>query len=82
MELPAPHFREMSEFMVTFEKAPALRAPEPYVQYQGKTLWEGGEDSLPEIMVQVPRAEQVEKRLIQALQYVHEHGFITNGIYR
>ena len=28
------------------------------------------------------RTEQVEKRLIQALQYVQEHGFITNGIYR
>ena len=34
LELPAPHFREMSEFMVTFQKAQALRAPEPRLQYQ------------------------------------------------
>ena len=34
MELPAPQFREMSEFIVTFQKAPALRAPEPQVQYK------------------------------------------------
>jgi len=82
LELPAPQFREMSEFIVTFQKAPALRAPEPRLQYQGKTLWEGSEDSQPEIVVQDRRVEQVEERLIQALKYVQEHGFITNGIYR
>lgn len=82
MELPAPQFREMSEFIVTFQKAPALRAPEPREQYRERTLWEEHEDTLPEVVVQDRRAEQVEKRLIQALQYVHEHGFITNGIYR
>ena len=82
IELPAPQFREMSEFIVTFHKAPALRAPEPRAQYKGGTLWEENEASHPEIVVQDPRAEQVEKRLIQALSYVQEHGFITNGIYR
>jgi predicted HTH transcriptional regulator len=35
MELLAPQFREMSEFIVTFQKAPALRAPEPRAQYKG-----------------------------------------------
>jgi predicted HTH transcriptional regulator len=82
MELPAPQFREMSEFIVTFQKAPALRTPEPPLQHQGGTLWEEHEDSFPEVVVQDRRAEQVEKRLIQALHYVQEHGFITNGIYR
>src|SRR5438477_12910487 len=82
LELPAPHFREMSEFMVTFQQEQALRAPEPRLQYQGKTLWEGSEDSQLEIVVQGRRAEQVEERLIQAWKYVQEHGFITNGIYR
>ncbi len=82
LELPAPQFRETSEFIVTFQKAPALRTPEPPLQYQGKTLWEGREESQPEIVVQDRRAEQVEQRLIQALHYVQEHGFITNGIYR
>src|SRR5256884_9161179 len=40
LELPAPQFRGTSEFIVTFQKAPALRTPEPPLQYQGKTLWE------------------------------------------
>lgn len=82
MELPAPQFREMSEFIVTFQKAPALRAPQSRLQYKGETLWEGNEDSHPEIVVQNRHAEQIEKRLIKALHYVQEHGFITNGIYR
>ena len=82
MELPAPQFREMSEFIVTFQKAPALRAPEPRLQHEGGTLWKEHEDSHPEIVVQDSRAKQIEKRLIQALHYVQEHGFITNGIYR
>jgi predicted HTH transcriptional regulator len=82
MDLPAPQFREMSEFIVAFQKAPALRAPEPRDQYRERTLWEEHEDTLPEVIVQDPRAEQVEKRLVQALLYVQEHGFITNGIYR
>ncbi len=82
LELPAPQFRETSEFIVTFQKAPALRTPEPPLQYQGKTLWEGREESQPEIVVQDRRAEQVDQRFIHALHYVQEHGFITNGIYR
>jgi hypothetical protein len=52
------------------------------LQYKGETLWEENEDSLPEIVVQNRHAEQIEKRLIKALHYVQEHGFITNGIYR
>jgi predicted HTH transcriptional regulator len=82
LALPAPEFREMNEVIVTFQKAPALRAPEPRSPLQSKTLWEEQEVSPPEIVVEDHRAEQVEKRLIQALTYVQEHGFITNGIYR
>ena len=82
MDLPAPQFRERSEFIVTFQKAPALRAPQSPVQYKGETLWQEEEVSLPESVVQNRRAEQIEKRLIQALEYVQEQGFITNGIYR
>ena len=82
MGLPAPQFRQMGEFIVTFYSAPALHAPQPQLQYKGETLWEENEDSLPEIVVQNRHAEQIEKRLIQALNYVQEHGFITNGIYR
>src|SRR5450755_4203093 len=82
LDLPAPQFREMDEVMVTFQKAPALRVPGPRLPYQGETLWEEQEENSPEIVVQDHRAQQVEKRLVQALHYVQEHGFITNGIYR
>ncbi len=82
MELPTPEFREMNEVIVTFQKAPALRAPEPELPHQGETLWEDHEASQPEIVVQDRRVQQIEERLIQALSYVQEHGFITNGIYR
>jgi ATP-dependent DNA helicase RecG len=82
MGLPAPHFRERSEVIVTFQKAPALLAPQPQVQYKGQSLWEGNEDALPEIEVQNRHTEQRERRLTKAVEYVQEHGFITNGIYR
>jgi len=82
LDLPAPQFRERDEVMVTFQKAPALRAPASNLPYQGETLWEEQEASPAEIVVQDRRAQQVEKRLVQALHYVQEHGFITNGIYR
>jgi ATP-dependent DNA helicase RecG len=82
MQLPAPHFRERSEVMVTFQKAPALRAPQPQAQYTEKTLWEGEEEAVPEIVVQNRHTEQRERRLTKAVAYVQEHGFITNGIYR
>ena len=82
MELPTPEFREMNEVIVTFQKAPALRAPEPDLPHQGETLWEDHKASQPEIVVQDRRVQQIEERLIQALSYVQEHGFITNGIYR
>ncbi len=82
MELPAPQFREMSEFIVTFHKAPALLAPPSRVPYKGETLWEENEASHPELVVQNRHAKQIESRLIKALKYVQENGFITNGIYR
>lgn len=82
MELPAPQFREMSEFIVTFHKAPALLAPQPRLQYEEETLWEENEDSYPEIVVQNCHTEQRERRLTKAIEYVQEHGFITNAIYR
>jgi len=82
MKLPTPQFREMGEFIVTFHKAPALLAPPSQLQYKEETLWEDSEDSHPEIVVQSHSAQQIEKRLTKAVQYVQEHGFITNGIYR
>ena len=82
MGLPAPQFREMGEFMVTFRKAPALFSPQMPLQYKG-TLWEeeDDEDAQTEILSQ-NRSEQRERRLTQAVEYVQTYGFITNEIYQ
>jgi len=80
--LPLPEFREMGEFIVTFPKAPALLPPQPRPQplYAG-TLWGEDEDAQPEILSQ-SQTDQRERRLTEALDYVHQYGFITNSIYR
>jgi predicted HTH transcriptional regulator len=77
MGLPAPQFREMSEFVITFRKAPALMSQQP--QYTG-TLWEDYEAAQPELLAQ-NRSDQRERRLTQAIEYVQKYGFITNSIY-
>jgi ATP-dependent DNA helicase RecG len=74
--LPTPEFREMNEFVVTFRKSPALFSPHT----QG-TLWEEQEDVQPEIPSQ-NQTDQRERRLIRAVEYVQQHSFITNSIYR
>src|SRR5579859_7900510 len=81
MGLPGPQFREMGEFIVTFQKAPALLSPKPQLQYREETLWGNTEDSEPEIRI-LSQSEQREQRLTKAVKYVQEHGSITNGIYR
>jgi ATP-dependent DNA helicase RecG len=80
MGLPGPQFREMSEFVVTFRKAPALMSPQQQPQYAG-TLWEDHEAAQPEILTQ-NQSDQRERRLTQAIEYVQKYGFITNSIYR
>ncbi len=84
--LPAPTFRETGEFVVTFQKAPALLSPtpQPSVAYKAETLWSEGvqTQAQPEIVIQNRQTEQREQRLVKAVSYVHEHGFITNAIYR
>ncbi len=76
--LPAPQFREVGEFVVTFRKAPALMPPQP--QYT-ETLWGDEEGTQPEILSQDQSAQR-EHRLTKALEHVQKHGFITNSIYR
>jgi predicted HTH transcriptional regulator len=78
MGLPAPQFREMSEFVVTFRKAPALLSPQ--TQY-AETLWGDDEDAQPEILAQ-NQSDQRERRLTKAVEYVQKYGFITNSVYR
>ena len=80
MELPTPQFRETGEFIVTFHKAPALMPP-PVQPQERATLWEEYESVQPEVQVQKLPDER-ESRLIKAMNYVHEHGVITNKVYR
>lgn len=77
MGLPAPQFREVGEFVVTFQKAPALMPPPPQ---NAETLW-GEEDAQPEIVSQDQSAQR-ERRLTKAMEHVQKYGFITNSIYR
>jgi predicted HTH transcriptional regulator len=78
--LPTPQFRETGEFIVTFHKAPALMPPTGQPQERA-TLWEDYEPAQPEVVVQSMPDER-ESRLIKAMNYVHEHGVITNKAYR
>jgi predicted HTH transcriptional regulator len=84
--LPAPQFREMGEFIVTFHKAPELLPPQPQIQPQAQpqyagTLWEEKKHPQPELR-SLSQPDQRERRLSEALDYVHTHGFITNSMYR
>ena len=78
--LPGPRFREMGEFVVTFQKAPALMPPRPQPQHT-ETLWGDEEAARPEILSQ-EQSDQRERRLTKAVEYVQKYGFITNSIYR
>ena len=78
--LPGPQFREVGEFIVTFQKAPALMSPRPQSQY-AETLWGDAGNAQPEILSQ-EQSDQRERRLTKAVEYVQKHGFITNSIYR
>jgi predicted HTH transcriptional regulator len=78
--LPAPRFRETGEFIVTFQKAAELMPAQVRPQSQ-ETLW--GDDGL--IQPKVPEqdiSDEREERLRKAMEYVQEHGSITNKVYR
>ena len=86
MGLPAPQFREMSEFLVTFRKAPAditqtESAPPEEDKPQQLVL-----DALPAtVSFSSPRKTvlpDLDKRRVIAMRYVQEHGSITNREYR
>lgn len=79
MGLPPPQFREMSEFVVTFFKTP-VTAPARASSSSG-TLWDT-ETRQPDILAGEPLLLEQERRMQQAMQYVREHGAITNTVYR
>lgn len=80
MGLPPPQFREMSEFVVTFSKAPAA-APTRPTTAGGGTLWDA-EVRQQESATHESLVLEQEQRMQQAMQYVRGHGAITNTVYR
>jgi ATP-dependent DNA helicase RecG len=78
MGLPPPQFREMSEFVVTFAKAPVAT---PDRASSGGTLWEA-EARQPDGPADESLLLEQEQRMQLAMQYVQEHGVITNTFYR
>src|SRR5437773_1482244 len=78
MGLPAPQFREMNEFIVTFRIAHISPISRPQVS---KTLWDEDEQ-LSALPTSTEELSDKEQRLEKAIVYVQEHGFITNGLYR
>ena len=75
-----PQFKETSEFVITFYKAPDLVAPVLKPQ-QRETLWSEYEDQKPDVQTQLVLNAQ-ETRLTKAMKYVQEHGSIANKTYR
>lgn len=75
MGLPPPEFKEQSEFVVTFRKAPTPKKVAP----PEATLWSEEPDLTPG---KTTAQEQLEQRLTLIMQYVREHGQITNRAYR
>lgn len=79
MGLPPPQFREMSEFVVTFSKAPVATPDLPAAS--SGSLWDL-EVRQPGQSFEESLLPEQEKRLQQAMHYVREHGVITNTVYR
>jgi predicted HTH transcriptional regulator len=82
MGLPGPQFRETSEFVVSFSKAPALSPPPPPPPpqpYQETMPW--GETGQLSDQSEQAVLDAQESRLLKAVQYVNEHRFITNRVY-
>jgi ATP-dependent DNA helicase RecG len=80
MGLPPPQFREMSEFVVTFSKAP-VAAPARPASFSEGTLWDAETRQADSAESGALLLEQ-EQRMQQAMHYVREHGVITNTMYR
>lgn len=79
MGLPPPQFREMSEFVVTFSKAPI--APSVRQTSSSGTLWEV-EERQSDVTVDESLLIEQEQRMRVAMQYIQEYGAITNTQYR
>ena len=84
MGLPAPQFREMGEFVVTFRKAPSSLSQSRDVSPEEDKPRQLMLDVLPATSSSVDEIEalDLDKREVRAMQYVQDHGSITNREYR
>src|SRR5260370_197363 len=73
--LPAPRFREMNEFIVTFPKAQALLTPQEQPQYRG-SLWGDEHGPLPEIPAH-GQSDQRERAFARPITSVQENVSLT-----
>ena len=79
--LSAPEFREMSEFVVIFRNTPIAPLPRSQEPQTSQTLWDEDEH-FSNLSPSTEELSDKEQRLEKAITYVHEHGFITNSLYR
>jgi ATP-dependent DNA helicase RecG len=86
MGLPVPQFREMSEFVVTFRKAPTeVSQPEiaqPEADKPQQMALDVWSTAVPSSLAQKTVFSDLDKRRATAMRYVQEHGSITNREYR
>lgn len=86
MGLPAPQFREMGEFIVTFRKAPLDSSQSDSLPLEENKPQQLVLDVLPVTTPQfspgTTALPDVDKRRAMAMRYVQEHGSITNRDYR
>ena len=83
--LPAPQFREIGEFVVTFSKLPVQEGTtssdlpsskdEQLTIHWEESVEEMGTDENEELAIQ-------ERRILVAMRYIRENGFIVNSKYR
>jgi ATP-dependent DNA helicase RecG len=86
MGLPAPQFREMGEFIVTFRKTPSDISPPTSATLEEDKPQQLALDVLHETIPLLSSSKtilaDVDKRRAVGMRYVQEHGSITNREYR
>lgn len=82
--LPAPQFREIGEFVVTFSKLPVQGTmPSDLPSSEGEQLTIYWEEAVEEMGTDVDEELAIqERRILVAMRYIRENGFIVNSKYR
>ncbi len=84
MGLPAPQFREMGEFIVTFRKTPLSLSQSRDVSPEEDKPRQLVLDVFPATSFPLDKTGvlDLDKREARAMRYIQEHGSITNREYR